>query len=263
MVNEAPLSLNYVKVGTGSQIFLAFHGIGQDHTAFLPIVEILKEDYTFYLFDLPFHGKSPTLPTEKLSIEQWKLTIEIFLQTNKIDKFSAIGFSMGGKFALVTLQLFAAQMQKCWLLAPDGITESLWYKAATKFQLSKVLFRNVVMNLDNFKKLSQGLLKLQLIKKSTVKFAESTLATPAQRQQIYNSWLGFSLIRADIALIAEFIQKYSIEVKIFLGKYDALLPLHYVNPLTKRVPSIKPIILETGHHKLIQKVVNWLMQNAS
>ena len=249
--------------GHGPKVMLAFHGIGQDHNCFMPLVEVLKEQYTFYLFDLPFHGQSPALDEEKLTIPAWQALIEEFLIEDNIQRFSVTGFSMGGKFALATLQLFPQRIESCWLLAPDGITESPWYRLATRFWLSKNLFRFFVSNVSHFKKLASILVSIGLIEKSAVKFAETTLSTPAQRERVYRSWIGFSLIRADMKLIARFVKENNIDLKIFLGKYDALLPAHYVHPLTKRLPNVKPIILKTGHHRLIEKTAEWFQQNSA
>lgn len=245
----------------GPKSILAFHGIGQDHRCFLPLVEVLKNQYTFYLPDLPFHGKSPALTSEKLTLEEWKAFLEDFLSANNIEKFSIMGFSMGGKFALATLQLFPQRIESCWLLAPDGITESPWYWLATRFWLSKNLFRFFVSNVSHFKKMANLLLNMGLVEKSAVKFAETTLSTPEQRERVYRSWIGFSLIRANMKVVAQLVKENKIDVKIFLGKHDALLPAHYVLPLTKLLPELRPVILKTGHHRLIEKVAEWFRQN--
>lgn len=247
--------------GNGPKVMLGFHGIGQDHRCFLPMVEVLKGQYTFYLFDLPFHGQSPALTSEKLTLQEWKAFLEDFLSTNKIGEFSIMGFSMGGKFALATLQLFSERIESCWLLAPDGITESPWYRLATHFWLSKNMFRFFVSHVSHFKKLANLLMKIGLVEKSTVKFVETTLSTPEQRERVYRSWIGFSLIQADMKQIAQLVRENKIDLKVFLGKHDALLPPHYVFPLTNRLPELNPIVLKTGHHRLIEKVAEWFKQN--
>ncbi|MEZ4900936.1 MAG: alpha/beta fold hydrolase [Spirosomataceae bacterium] len=194
---------------------LAFHGIGQDYRCFLSLVEVLKEQYTFYLFDLPFHGQSPPLPNERLTLDNWCCFLEMFFVKNNIEKCSIMGFSMGGKFALATLQLFSTRIESCWLIAPDGITESPWYRLATRFWLGKNLFRFFVSNVAYFKKLGNMLVKMGLVSKSAVKFAETTLTTSIQRQRTYRSWIGFSPIRADMKSVARIVQENDIDLKIF------------------------------------------------
>lgn len=255
------MRLNCQIVGYGPKPLLAFHGIGQDHRCFLPLVNVLEEQYTFYLFDLPFHGKSPAMDAEKLSMAEWKAIIDAFLVTHQIQTFSVAGFSMGGKFALATVQLFPERLEGCWLLAPDGITESPWYRLATRFWLSKKLFKFFVSNVGNLKKLAAPLVKLSLVEKSAVKFAQSTLSTESQRERVYRSWVGFSTIRPNMPTVATAILRHKIDLKLFLGKFDALLPASYVTPLTKRVPTLHPIILPTGHHRLLEKVAVWFAEN--
>ena len=97
------------------------------------------------------------------------------------------------------------------------------------------------------------------MEKSAVKFAQSTLATATQRERIYRSWVGFSTIQPDIPAVASIILKYKIDLKLFLGRFDAVLPASYVQPLMKRLPNSAPIILKTGHHRLIEKVAEWFV----
>ncbi len=242
---------------------MAFHGIGQDHRCFLPLVNVLKAQYTLYLFDLPFHGETSALDSEKLSMPSWKEMLNVFLNEESLSTFSVAGFSMGGKFALATVQLFPEQITSCWLFAPDGITESPWYRLATRFWLTKSLFKFFVSNVGNFQKLAYPFLKLGLVEKSMVKFAQSTLATEVQRERVYRSWIAFSTIRPDMPTVGNFIVHYKIDLKLFLGQFDALLPASYMEPLTKRLPSLKPIILKTGHHRLIEKAAGWFEQNST
>lgn len=253
--------LHFQTVGHGPKPLLAFHGIGQDYRCFLPLVNVLEEKYTFYLFDLPFHGNSPAMDTEKLSMAEWKALIGAFLKTHQLQAFSVAGFSMGGKFALATVQLFPNQIESCWLLAPDGITESPWYRLATRFWVTKKLFKFFVSNVGNLKKLANPLVKLGLVEKSAVKFAQSTLSTATQRERVYRSWVGFSTIRPNMPTVAAAILQHKIDLKLFLGKFDTLLHASYVRPLTKRLPTLQLIILPTGHHRLIEKVAAWFAEN--
>lgn len=257
-MNQEPIC-RYFKVGNGPKVMLGFHGIGQDHTALIPLTTSLK-DYTFYLFDLPFHGQSPQLTTEKLHVKTWQIFLQHFLSEHQIYAFSVVGFSMGGKFALVTLQLFPQQIESCWLLAPDGVTESPWYTLATRLWITKRVFKIFVMNVNYFKTLAHWLVWVGLVNKSAVKFAQSTLSTHTQRERVYRSWVGFSPIRADMPQVASAVKRYSIELTIFLGQFDALLPARYMYPLTKRLGYIRPIVLKTGHHRLIEKVAEWIVK---
>ncbi len=51
-------SLHYAKAGTGDRHLLIFHGFGQDMNVFEFFATSLARHYTFYVFDLYFHGKA-------------------------------------------------------------------------------------------------------------------------------------------------------------------------------------------------------------
>src|SRR5690242_12625904 len=91
-------TLFYERKGNGRKTLLLFHGFGQDHATFNPLMEQLKDEYTFYSFDLYFHGKSNwtngEVPLEK---HEWKNIINAFLKENSIEEFALLGFSLGGK----------------------------------------------------------------------------------------------------------------------------------------------------------------------
>lgn len=259
-------ALHVQKYGSGPRVLLCFHGIGQDHSCFLKLFEALSPHYTCYGFDLYYHGQSPslygsaTLADERLSKAAWQQYLDQWLLSEGIGRFGVLGFSMGGKFALATAEAFAERLDSLVLLAPDGVTESPWYRLATRYALSRWMFRWYVLNTHRFRQLARVLLRLRLLDKSTVRFAESTLATPAQRQRVYHSWLGFSSLTFDIAHLAQVLNHHSVKVRIFLGRFDALLPAEYLRPLTKHLHEFELVMLRTGHHKLVDKVADWLIE---
>ena len=44
--------LHYVKTGNGKDPLLVFHGFGQDHTLYIPLLRSLSKKYTLYIIDL-------------------------------------------------------------------------------------------------------------------------------------------------------------------------------------------------------------------
>src|SRR5690349_5025567 len=107
---------------------LAFHGFGQGKEAFSTFGEALSSDYTLYSFDLFFHGKSEwNYEEEPLEKEFWSEIIQRFLKEQDIRSFSVVGYSMGGKFALATVEAFPTHVKEVYLLAPVGIWISPWY----------------------------------------------------------------------------------------------------------------------------------------
>ena len=257
-------TLHYTKAGQGTKTLLAFHGIGQDASCFDGIVQSLGNQYTFYIFDLFYHGKSGGISaakpseTDRLSKAFWADLIREFCVQQKINRFSVAGFSMGGKFALATTEAFAGRVETLYLFAPDGITESIWYTLATRFWPARQIFRLIVFNPSFSHQLGRVFLGFGWVNKSTLRFIESTLTTPQQQARVYYSWLCFSTLRFEMPHIARLCNKHSINTKIFLGRFDALIPESSVYDLTSKLNDYELIMLKTGHHRLVEKAAEWL-----
>ena len=251
------MNLHYQKIGKSDKIMLAFHGMGQDFSCFQKFAQTFENQYTTYLFDLPFHGISEvneTIITKKI----WREYLIRFLQENQIKNFSIISFSMGGRFALATLEAFSERIEKVLLLAPDGITEDPFYYGATRFRFTRNIFKKILKNNHKFHGFARILSRMGIVHESVIKFAKIMVDTPQKQEQLHQSWVGFRTLSFDIKTMAQLLNNQKIKVIIFMGKYDKLLPIHNVYPLTKRLNNTELIILESTHGKLVDKTVEYL-----
>ncbi|NQV50116.1 MAG: alpha/beta fold hydrolase [Candidatus Marinimicrobia bacterium] len=83
---------------------LWFHGFMGSSDDWLPMVADLFPEYCNILVDLPGHGNSCIL--EQLSYTQYLDSLMAKLSTEGFETFVAIGYSMGGRFALHFQQRF-------------------------------------------------------------------------------------------------------------------------------------------------------------
>ena len=254
------MNLPYQKIGKSDKILLAFHGMGQDFSCFQKFAQTFDNQYTTYLFDLPFHGKSQ-VDEPIITKEIWKEYLNKFLQENQIQNFSIIGFSMGGRFALATLEAFSERIEEAVLLAPDGITEDPFYVLATRFSFTRKIFKKIVHNQHKFHGFVDALTRVGITDKSILKFAKSMVDSPEKRKQLIKAWVGFHALRFDTKKLSQLIDNQNISVKIFMGKYDKLLPIQNVYSLTKRLKNKELIILESSHARLVEKTTEFLNSN--
>ncbi len=256
--------LHYEKIGHGSEILLAFHGMGQDFSCFQKFAQTFDNQYTTYLFDLPFHGKSTPGFAQKeevvFSKNDLKLFLKNVLEQHQIQRFSVIGFSMGGRFALATLEAFTDRINNVLLIAPDGISENFFYIAATRFKFTRPLFRIFAYQKERLQTLGNVLVRLRLLPESTIRFAQKMLDTGPKQDQIYYAWIGFHQLTFNISRLSQHINLQDVKLTIFMGKYDKLLPLNAVTPLTKKVKNCEVIELPTGHTSLVEKVREYFLK---
>jgi pimeloyl-ACP methyl ester carboxylesterase len=254
------MNLHYQKIGKSDKILLAFHGMGQDFSCFQKFAQTFENQYTTFLFDLPFHGESKVDETI-ITKEIWKEYLAKFLLENQIQKFSIIAFSMGGRFALATLEAFSERIENVLLLAPDGITEDSFYYAVTRFNFTRSIFKKILKNNHKFHGFAGLLSRVGIVHESVLKFAKMMVDTPEKQEQLFQSWVGFRTLNFDIKKLVQLINNQRVSVKIFMGKYDKLLPIHNVYPLTKHLKNHQLISLECTHGRLVEKTTEYLKSN--
>jgi pimeloyl-ACP methyl ester carboxylesterase len=254
------VNLHHHKLGHGPNILLAFHGIGQDGAScFQPFADSLGDHYTIYAFDLFFHGKSTNLEhIDLVTKDIWTKTIHTFLAKENISRFDIAGFSMGGRFALATLESFSDRINKAFLIAPDGVSEHPLYTLASRFAPTRYLFRWLMQNPNLLFKTASILQKAGIIHSSLYRFTMQVLNTPEKRSSIYHSWVAFRKLHFDIASLYKTAQSSHVDLYLFIGKYDKLLKAENVKVLSQLLPADKYILLQSGHAQLVEKAANYL-----
>lgn len=251
--------VHYFKTGQGKKILLAFHGFGQTKQSFQFFAKKLSIQYTIYSFDLFYHGLSFWHEGEKpLEKEFWNGLIMEFLNQQNIDRFSLAGFSMGGKFSLAIFEAFPDRVDRLILIAPDGIKVNFWYKLATYPASIRKIFRAMVIKPVYFDNLVAFFSKTGLLDKSIVKFTRYQMDTRKKRRQVYYSWVVFRLLHFNMKNIAGLLNLYSVQVDIFLGKYDKMITKKHLNKLINNLNDYKLYVLETGHNNLINEVADFM-----
>lgn len=244
-------------MSNGKNPLLAFHGFGQNHTHFHNFSEVVASQYTLYAVDIFFHGKSKWKDCERtLSVDEWKEFVDIFLSRHHIRRFSILGYSIGGKFALTTLSLFSDKVDKLILIAPEGIKTSIWYSVATYPYWIRRIFRSTVTQPRQFFILIQTFRKLHLLEKGVAKFAKSQMNSRKKRYRVYCTWIVLRKISPDVKQIASLINQYAIEVDMFLGSYDYIIREKSMKRLLKKLKNYRLSILEKGHNTLIDDVAD-------
>ncbi|AKD58083.1 alpha/beta hydrolase [Spirosoma radiotolerans] len=250
--------ITYRKAGNGPAVLLAFHGFGQNHTAFSPVEMAMSDRFTVYSINLFFHGSSRYTGTGPLTKTNWSQLIDHFLQAQAIDRFSLMGFSLGGRFALATAEAFADRLDQLVLIAPDGITLNRWYWLATDSRPGRWLFQYTLRHLSMLTTLGHALTTLGLLNRTVMRFAETALATPEQRKLVYESWTQFRQIHSNMKLVAKLLNEQSTRVRFFTGAFDRIVPGFYILPLTRQLRHYELTVLKTGHNRLIELMVEQL-----
>lgn len=248
-------TLSYRKRGHGKEVLLCFHGFGQDHTAFDHFADQLDSRYTWYSFDLFFHGDSIwKKDDEPMTKPYWKNIIEQFLIQKRIDRFSLLAYSMGARFSLCVFEAFSARVINITLVAPAGITRDPMYVLATSTVLMRFIFKGMINHGPRFFTLSKVLVSLQILNSRTARFAESQMKTKEKREQVYSSWVVFRKLEVKTSVLANLINQYKPALTIVIGKKDTVIQESKITPLLKNLnTTYRYELLDASHHQLLRK----------
>jgi pimeloyl-ACP methyl ester carboxylesterase len=246
--------LHYVKAGNGKEALLVFHGFGQDHTLYVPLLRSLSKKYTLYIVDLFFHGKSQWNEGERpLQKSTWTNILQVLLQEQHITSFSIMAYSLGGKFALAAIEAFPRMINRVFLLAPDGIKTSFWYSLATYPKMLRTVFKSMIFRHDRFLLVASKLNQFNLVDKGLIRFADYQMNSEAKRKRVYYSWVVFRYLKFDLKKIGTLINENNIKLTMVVGKYDKVIRPENMNRLLKHVRDYRLEVLESGHTGLIQE----------
>lgn len=251
-------SLHYNRVGTGKRVLLLFHGFGQHHKAFDLLTDALAETHTLYAFDLFFHGESKWPDEKPLEKATWQEMMAQFFEQTNIDRFGVLGFSMGGKFALATVEYFPHRIDHLILLAPDGIKTSFWYSLATYPIVLRSFFKSMILKPGHLHGLLKFLRTFHLVDAGLIRFAEFQMNTQEKRERVYYSWVVFRHLKFDLKKLANLVQNHRIQFTLLIGRYDKIITAQNMNRILRYLPDVKVTLVESGHNRIIETSISIL-----
>jgi len=260
-VRHAAGKLAYRRFGSGSEVWIFFHGFGQCHQDMISFDKLRTSKQSYLFVDLIYHGQSSWNTSEKaLKKEDWKTILLSLLQQESIDTFHLVGYSMGGKFALLSYELLPKRIISLSLLAPDGIKTGLWYSMSNYPSGIHPLFKQVVFRPKRFFTLVDGLKTAGLLQKSLVKFVKTQLETRSKRAQAYLVWKVLGGLHLQLGTIIRQLRQHPIPVTLVLGEFDRMVSPKNLERFTAKVPQLRLLQLPVGHGQLIEATVSYLHQ---
>lgn len=259
------LRLEYLTYGSGSTPLLAFHGFGRHAEDYLVFEKLFGNKYTIYSFHLFHHGNShypeDRIHANTFTKNELKTIFSNFLQTLNKPKVAIMGYSLGGKIALMFTEMFPSQIASLWLFAPDGIKMNFWYRMASKTMLGRSIYRYFLEKPKLFFSMVNGLHRTKIINDKIKKFALNNMDEKSKRELVYKVWLTFKDTNPNIRICTQHIIEYQIPVYQFFGKNDKVIKPQLGDWFSKKINQPENYhILQTGHLLLTQKTCKYIEQ---
>lgn len=260
------LQIEYAEFGEGRSVVFAMHGFGREAEDFRPFIPMLREDERIVAINLFQHAQSkwPNNRTllESLSPEEHVKVVSAFAKHLNIQTFSLLGYSLGGKVALMTFELMPEQVDRVLLIAPDGLKINLFYRFLVNTSLGRALYKQVMNKPAVLFKTADFAKSAGIINGKLHRFVYVHMDTFEKRKLVYETWLIYRHFVPDLKKIAQHANRKKVHFKMILGTHDSVIKVKdgkRFAALLNQEGSLTE--LTTGHQLLTEETVNFIVEN--
>ncbi|KXX68106.1 alpha/beta hydrolase [Flammeovirga sp. SJP92] len=236
-----------LQFGEGEKLLICIHGFGDSVNLFRSIAPAWEKDYTMIAFSLPYHGKTDWGPSY-FSSRNIKEIIDAILERFQKDRFSILGYSMGGKITMYCIQkYYSSSIDQLILCASDGLKTHILY------DVSKLprLYLELTMLLLRFPKAMFKLVgwihRRGYLSKFLYDFFMNHFATQEQRRRFFGVATSSRYMSPDLKQLASQINQYKVPVDMYFGKRDEVILMEGAIRFSELLDNVRFYELEKGH----------------
>jgi pimeloyl-ACP methyl ester carboxylesterase len=248
-------SLEYKLFGSGNEYMLAFHGMGRTADDFKIFESTLGKRYTIIAINLFFHGNSE-YPVNRIFDNQIKKKefvelIEKLLAEQAINRFSLMGYSLGGRFVLSLIQFLHNRIDRVILIAPDGLKRSFYNDITTNTTIGKNFVKWMVKYPEAFFDKINALHRYKLISNKIKKVINIHFETHERRMLMRNALSSFKHINPNLRKVTNNINNKGIDLVMIFGKYDFIIPVKLGEYFLRKIKTNKKLYLINSSHNIL------------
>lgn len=246
---------SYLDTETGDELWLTFHGYGQEAEVLHHFAKTLKPDARILSFDLPLHGNTTIKKDKSLGIGDVGELMGVAMREVGASRCSLIGFSLGGKIVLEMVELTPGKIDRILLIAPDGLKTNPLYWLVTHTLLVRSLFRLVILFPQPFFAISRLLAASGLMNRKVDEFVRSQMGTREKREKVLKTWMTFKHIRPSLDQVRKRIWRYKIKPTLVFGTKDRVIHPKLAKKLSgENCKTAKLIMLDAGHNLTTKEI---------
>ncbi len=234
-------------IGQGKELLIAFPGYGSTVDYYAPAQPLLAHKFTTWIIDLPLHGKTKW-SKPMFTIADFTGIIQMILQRTGHLRFSLLGHSFGGRVVLSQIPLFGSQLNRVFLLAPDGIKNPGLMTVSWIPGWFRRMTSGWVEQSHRLLPFVEWLHRRKWIAPNVYSFAEYYLKTSIRRQQVKIYWISLADFQVDLPKLKQTIKSEKLRVSIFMGRRDKIIPSEVGKILKNEIETWVDLIeTNTGH----------------
>ncbi|MBS1525253.1 MAG: alpha/beta hydrolase [Bacteroidetes bacterium] len=255
---ENPLvNLHYYRFGNGSQKMLCFHGYGMHGKQFKILANTpLASKYTFYGFDLFFHKetklKDQSLETVKAGISKKAFAdlIKQFCASERIDRFSVIGYSMGSHYATVVVEELGTMVDEYIVLSPASLKPGPLVTFFAKNKAGNTLLQKLALSQNGLMNMLKWSRRFGFLDEVGFGILKKEIETEELRFNFYACFTYLRFFETDEDQLVQMLNQHNIKSIFIFGKRDKMYPPRIGKKLIARLPKPEVIVLDETHEMI-------------
>lgn len=248
-----------IKFGDGGKLLIALHGFGDQAKLFLALEDALKNDYTVYAVNLPYHGQTQW-QEDSFSKNNIRDLFEIVLKREQKTRFELMGFSYGGRIVLASLFDVINRLDKIYLIAPEGIQAKGMFSAQIVPVWLRRVLKKSITNPEWLISIMEVCYKIGILSRFNYNFIKINISTEKRRERIFNTWIFLNDFKINLTRTRKLVKETTLPVELYFGKYDEIIPLGIGEKLSGEIPNIRLNVIDEGH-LLINEKLNELIRD--
>lgn len=245
-IDHGDARIHCLQFGQGDRLLIALHGFGDRARLFAILEKALAERYTVVAFDLPFHGQTEWTERSFTKNDLLGIIRQILTRQNK-ERFCLMGFSFGARLAQAMLPDMLPQLDKLYLLSPDGIqTKGMSAAMRTPMWVRQFLFR-ILKKPAWFLRLLELGRRLQVVPPLVLHFLSFNLTRPERFDRTFGCWLALDSFYLRRRHIKALWKSSGLPVDIYFGTKDEMIHYKTVKKMVEGIPNVRLFLMDEGH----------------
>lgn len=244
--------------GDGPQLLLCFHGFGESAMHFNCLEPALGNRFTIVALDMPFHGSTQWREGRPVKPADLDALVGKILERFSQQRFSLMGYSMGGRLALCIVEQMSGQIDHVILAAPDGLKNNPWHLFVTQTSLGNRLFYYNTYHPKLFFRLLSLWRKWGFLNESVYKFVSHRMDKPEKRQLVYQVWTNMRRMMPDKKRCRQLMKVNNIDTVLLFGRYDRVIPPILGERFADGSFPCKVLVMDKGH-QLLSEALGFLI----
>lgn len=262
ILNVEKGEIHYHRFGKGNQLLIALHGFADESSLFLKLEKSLSPFFVVYALDLPYHGKTKWTESYFTS-EDVEGIVAAVLENEGVERFSYMGYSMGGRIVQKMLSTQINHIDQLFLIAPDGLKTKWMFNVNLFPGWFKVLLKNLLHQPRWFIGMIRKLHQWGIISRFIHNFAYYHIHTQERRDRIFQIWRSIGFFKVNPRKVKTLLRKYPVIVNMYFGTRDEVIPPEAAKLLSNGMANIKVHLIEEGHLLIDEKLDDLLLKQLS